>query len=647
MAGPMGGATNPDADTTAGSAATGSAALFEAAMEHHRNGRREAAERLYCRLLDLEPDHADALDLLGVLAHQAGRHGEAMDLIGEAIRRNPTKASYYSDLGSVQQHLGDFAPALDNFRQAIALDPSFVNAHFNLGNALGAMQQPEAAIASYRQALALDPNHARSLENLGIVLKKTKRLEQAAACFQRAVESDPGSALAYGQLAEICWLGGRLKDAAALFRRSLACNPDQPGIHSDLIFLLTYNELESEADILQEARRWEQRHALPLMRLIAPHDNDRDPDRRLRIGYVSPDLRSHCVAHFMEPLLAAHDRGQVEISCYAEVATPDATTARLRALSDRWRSTVGVGDGDVARQIRDDRIDILIDLAGHTANSRLRVFALKPAPVQVTWIGFLGTTGLSAIDYIVGDKTLIPESRRHHYAEAVFDIPGYVTFEIPGKPPDLAPAPVTTRGHVTFGCFNNAKKIGDASVEAWCRILHRVPGSRLILKSGPFADPEIQAAFRRSFAARGIGGERLDLRGPSPYRDYLNSYGDIDIALDPFPANGGTTTRDTLMMGVPLVTLWGRTFAGRVGGATVSAIGLPELVADDIDGYVETAVRLAGDWPRLAALRGEIRQRTQGTALISDPATITRRVEAAFREMWLRWCRGQVPPAAS
>jgi protein O-GlcNAc transferase len=625
------------AEPATGAAVPDAAALFADAVAQHRGGRFGAAERLYRRVPAIAPGHAEALDLLGALAHQAGRHDEALALIGEAIRRDPGQARYYSDLGSVQQHRGDVAAAIDNFRRAIALDPSFVNAHYNLGNALNARQQPEAAIASYRNALAIDARHARSLENLAGVLTKTGRAAEAMACLEKAIAIDPGSALAHGQAGGLLWSAGRLQAAAAMFRRSLACDPDHHQLHSDLIFLLTYNALVPPAEILAEARRWERRHARPLMGAAPPHDNDPDPDRRLRIGYVSPDLRSHSVAHFMEPLLAAHDRRQVEIYGYAEVARPDATTARLQALADHWRFTVGRDDRAVARQIRDDRIDILVDLAGHTAGSRLKVFALRPAPVQATWLGYLGTTGLSAIDYIIASPALIPESQRAYYAEAVLDIPGYVTFEVPGMLPDTAPAPVASRGHVTFGCFNNANKIGRPVVEAWCRILERVPSSRLILKSGSFADPEIQAAFRRRFAARGIAGDRLELRGPSHYREYLASYGDIDIALDPFPANGGTTTRDTLLMGVPLVALMGQTLPGRVAAATLAAIGLGRLIGHSVDDYVAVAVGLAADPSRLGALRREVRQLTR-SSLVSDTAALTRNVEDGFRRIWRRWC---------
>jgi protein O-GlcNAc transferase len=614
-------------------------ALMQMAADHHRAGRLRPAEQIYRAILARNPEHAVALDYLGILAHQQGHDEEAIQLIEAAIRAEPGRAAYLSDLATVQQHRGDLDTAIANFRRAITIEPGFADAHYNLGNALVEHEEREAAIASYRRAIAIAPSHVRAQFNLANTLNAAGRTGEALSLFQRVVALDARIAGAHTAIASICWTRGRLREAADAFRRSLALDPSQPKVHSDLIYLITYNGLAAESEILEECRRFERQHAPNPAEAGRPHANIPDAGRRLRIGYVSPDLRSHCVAHFIEPLLATHDRGQVEIFCYAEVATPDATTDRLRRLADHWRSTVGVSDIDIARQVRQDGIDILVDLAGHTAQSRLLAFAHKPAPVQVTWIGFLGTTGLSAIDYIIAHPLMIPEAKRRFYSETVFDLEGYVTFAHPRHDLAPAPTPVLTRGHVTFGCFNNAAKIRPPAIAAWARILDRVPKSRLILKSAPLSDPDTVAELSGRFAAAGTDLARIEFRGASLFQDYLRSFADIDIALDPFPANGGTTTRDTLLMGVPLVTLWGETFAGRVGGATMAAIGLPELAARDIDGYVDIAVRLAGDRDRLVSLRGEIRGRTE-RSLISDTTTVTRRVEAAFREMWTRWCSG-------
>jgi predicted O-linked N-acetylglucosamine transferase (SPINDLY family) len=611
--------------------------LLQAAVGHHRAGRVAEAERAYRQVLARRPDHAEALDYLGILVHQLGRNDEAISLIQAAVERMPQRAAFRSDLGTVHQHKGELDTAIACFRQALALDPGFADAHYNLGNALAKQGGCDEAMVSYRRALARNPQHVRAHYNLANLCHAMGRASEALEGMRRTVALEPRLPGAWAVIAAIAWARGRLEEAADAFRRSLEVDPAQPKVHSDLIYLLTYNGLASEPEILAEARRWERRHALPLAGLLPPPPNPPDPGRRLRVGYVSPDFRSHCVAHFIEPLLARHDREAFEIFCYSEARKPDAATERLRRLAHHWRETVGRSDQEVAATVRADGIDILVDLAGHTADSRLQVFGARPAPVQVTWIGFLGTTGLGAIDYIFGTPALIPAAQRRHFAEQVWDLEGYCAFEHPVASPAPLPAPLLARSHVTFGCFNNAAKIRQPALAAWARILAAVPGARLILKSAPLGDPDTVAEFRWRLAALGVDPARVEFRGASLFEEYLRSYGDIDIALDPFPANGGTTTRDTLLMGVPLVTLWGETFAGRVGGATLAALGLQELAAPSVDRYVEIAVELARDPGRLARLRPEIRSRVD-RSMISNPAALTREVEAAFRAMWRRWC---------
>jgi predicted O-linked N-acetylglucosamine transferase (SPINDLY family) len=619
---------------------------LQAAVAHHRAGRPAEAEQAYRAILAQRPDHAEALDYLGVLLHQQGRNEEALRLIQAAVDRMPRHAGFRSDLGTVHQQMGDLDAAVACFRQALAVEPGFADGHYNLGNALSLQGKRDDALVSYRRALALSPRHVRAHFNLANLCHAMGRGTEALESMRRAVAIDPRLPGAWGVIGAIAWSRGRLEEAADAYRRALEIDPLQPKVHSDLIYLLTYNGLASEAEILAEARRWESRHALPLAGLLPPPPNLPDPGRRLRIGYVSPDFRSHCVAHFIEPLLARHDRDAFEIFCYAEVKKPDAATARLQKLAHHWRDTVGRSDREVAAAVRADGIDILVDLAGHTADSRLQIFGARPAPVQVTWIGFLGTTGLGSIDYIFGNKSMIPEAHRADFSEQVWDLEAYCAFEHPVASPPPRPAPVLSRGHVTFGCFNNAAKIREPALAAWARIMAAVPDARLVLKSAPLGDPDVAAEFGRRLAGLGVDPARVEFRGASMFEEYLRSYGDIDVALDPFPANGGTTTRDTLLMGVPLVTLWGNTFASRTGGATLAALGLEELAAATVDRYVETAVDLARDPERLARLRPEIRRRVD-QSIISDPAALTREVEAAFRAMWRRWCDAQPAPAAA
>ncbi len=612
--------------------------MLRTALERQRAGDADSAERLYRQILAEQPDQHTALHLLGSLAYQKGRIAEAIELIRAAIERAPGNAVYHNDLGSSLHRSGEIDAAIESFRRAVALKPDLAASHFNLANSLMRNLQHAAAADSYRRAVNLDPKRARWHDRLGRALRLSGDHGSARASFERALELDPDCADAIADLAMTYWTIGEPETAAGLYRRSLSVDPRQPQIHSDLVYLLAYCGIESPADILAEAQRWERQHAAGFAAVNPPHSNDPDPGRRLRIGYVSPDFRLHAVANFIEPVIAAHDRNRFEIHCYSQVRRPDATTERLQKRADHWRPIVDRDDDAVAAQIREDRIDVLIDLAGHTGDNRLLVFARKPAPVQVTWLGYMGTTGLSAIDYIIANRWLIPPEHRRYFSETVFDVEHCAPFRFAMAPPPAKPA--RERSGIVFGCFNNCRKLRDVVLEAWCRILARVPDSRLILKSFGLDDPPVQETFRRRFAQHGIDAGRIEFRGGTPYKAYLDSYREIDIALDPFPGNGGTTTCDTLLMGVPLVTLWGETMAARVGGGMLSALGLGQLVADNAEGYVDRAVRLASDRAELAHLRGAIGAAVRSGGF-TDMDHQTRHIEAAFREMWRRWCDGR------
>lgn len=615
------------------------AAMLRAALERHRAGDSASAERLYRQILALDPGHDAALHLLGAVAFERGDTEGAIGLIRKAIEIAPANAVYHNDLGSALQRIGEIDAAIESYRRGAELKPDLAACHFNLANALSHTNRHAEAAISYRAAVALEPGNARWHDRLGRALRLSGDIAGARIAFERSLDLDPQFIDAITDIAAVHWTAGDPETSASYYRRALSIDPAMPHVHSDLIYLLAYTGIETPAGILAECRRWEERHAAGLAAAAPPHDNDPDPGRRLRIGYVSPDFRLHAVANFIEPVIEAHDRRQFEIYCYAQVRRSDRRTERLRKLADHWRPIVGCDDDAVAAWIRADRIDVLVDLAGHTGDNRLLVFARRPAPVQVTWLGYMGTTGLSAMDYIIANRWLIPPEHRRYFAETVFDVPHCAPFRFPAAPAPRE-TPVPERREIVFGCFNNSRKVREVSIEAWCRILARVPGSRMILKSWGFEDADIRNVFLQRFARHGIDAGRIELRGGSGYRLYLDGYRDIDIALDSFPANGGTTTCDTLLMGVPLVTLWGDTMAARVGGGTLCALGLDELVTDDVGAYVELAVELASDRARLDRLRRAI-----GEAVVAggftDMATSTRGIEAAFREMWRRWCEGR------
>ena len=404
---------------------------------------------------------------------------------------------------------------------------------------------------------------------------------------------------------------------------------------------MNYDDHSAQHDIFAESRRWEAAHAVPRAARETHSRHDRDPERRLRIGYVSPDFRSHSVSHFLGPLLAGHDRRQFEIFGYAQVAHPDIETRRLRGLADAWRSTVGMTTQAVAARIRDDKIDILVDLAGHTANSRLLVFGERPAPVQAAWLGYPNTTGSAAMDYRLTDDIADPQGPGDAlHSEELARLPnGFLCFAPAAEAPAVADPPLLANGQVTFGSFNNLSKVGAATVAAWAPILARVPGSRLLLKGRALANEQARLRLESLFAASNIDAARLEFHAWIDSRSgHLGAYDRIDIGLDPFPYNGTTTTCETLWMGVPVIALCGDRHAGQVGASILARVGLAALSADTVDDYVAAAVSLAGDAARLVELRRVLRA-TMAASPLCDAASFTRDIEAAYRQMWRHWCQ--------
>jgi predicted O-linked N-acetylglucosamine transferase (SPINDLY family) len=406
---------------------------------------------------------------------------------------------------------------------------------------------------------------------------------------------------------------------------------------SNLLQTLQYVAGATLAELAHAHAEFERRHAAPLRRQERPFTNSRDPDRKLRVGFLSPDFRCHPVGYFTIPFLENLDRSQAEATCYHDCPAADEVTTRIRAAAATWRDVFGWPDERLAEQVRDDGIDILFDLAGHTAHNRLLVFARKPAPVQVTWAGYVGTTGLSAIDYLVADRFEVPPGAGAHYSERILRMPDdYVCYDPPAHAPPVGPPPAAGRGQVTFGSFNYPAKIGPQVIAVWAEILRRLPTARLVLKYRALDEPIIAGRFADLFARNGIDPARVESRGWSPVMELRRHYGEIDVALDPFPYNGGLTTIEALWMGVPVITCPGETFAGRHSLSHLSNVGLTETIARDLDEYVELAVALANDLPRLAELRAGLRQRVASSPLC-DAKRFADNLLRLLRDAWREW----------
>ncbi|MGC4062866.1 MAG: tetratricopeptide repeat protein [Aquabacterium sp.] len=498
----------------------------------------------------------------------------------------------------------------------------------------------DEAVASYRKALQLKPDHVGALCNMGIVLKDLGQYDQAVANFRQALTLQPDLADAHNNLGNLLKDLGQLDEAVACFRKALAARPDFAEAHSNLIFTLNYVPGQDAHVLLDEARHFGDtvaRRATP----FTTWANTRDAARPLRIGLVSGDLGNHPVGYFVEGVLAAlaaRSAERLSIFVYATRTSNDALAERIKASCTGWCSAMGVPDAQLARQIRDDAIDILIDLSGHTGYNRLPMFAWKPAPVQASWLGYFATTGVAAIDYLIADPWTLPASEDAHFTEQIWRLPETrLCFTPPETEVAVSPLPAIANGHVTFGCFNNLTKMNDGVVALWSKVLHAVPGSRLRLKAKQLDEASVRDDVLTRFAAQGIDAGRLTLEGRTPRADYLASYGQVDIGLDPFPFTGGTTSAESLWMGVPVLTLAGDRLVSRQGVGLMQNAGLADWVASDADGYVARAVAHAADLPRLAALRGGLREQVQASPIF-DAQRFAPLFEAALRGMWTRWC---------
>ena len=645
--------------------------LFANALRLAAEGQPERAEQAYREIVRTEPGHSAAHHNLGALLQGKGDLASARMHYEQAIRLAPAFAPTHNNLGNLLRDLGDAAGAHACYQEALRLDPDFAQALCNCGTLLHVNGQMDAALACYDRALQLDPslsivhfNRAKLYDdtdripqaiagyreswrldpkypapgiNLAMLFNSIEEPDQALECCRKVLDLGADCAMVRRTVAGAMRTLGRVDEAIAWYRGSLELEAD-PVQQSNLLYELNFHAGLDPTAVFAEHRAWAKAYAEPLTANAAPHTNDRTPDRRLRVGYVSPHFREHAVNFFTEPLLAAHDRRQCEIFCYSDSKVCDDATARLRAAVDGWRDVHQLSDEQFSALVRQDQIDILVDLTGHIGGNRLLVFARKPAPVQITYIGYQNTTGMSAMHYrLTDDHADPPGCTDAYYTERLVRLPGsFFCYRPDDYTLEVSPLPALGRGAVTFGSFNLFAKVTPHVIETWLDILARVPGSRLrvLANRGGYAEQQLHARAQ----ARGIEPGRVEVFQRLPRIDYLRLMQQVDIALDPFPFNGHTTTCDAVWMGLPVVMLEGQTYASRFGGSVLKNVGLEGLMTKSALAYADAAVALATDLPSLARLRGELRPRMAASCLL-DFSGFARRVEAAYRQMWIDWCR--------
>ncbi|MEO6854161.1 MAG: hypothetical protein ABI410_06930, partial [Rhodoferax sp.] len=519
-----------------------------------------------------------------------------------------------------------------------ATDESY-SGYFQRGNLLAEQGLHAQAEVEYRLGLEIAPEVAELWCNLSGSLKEMGRLVEAEAAVLRALEIRPDMAPAWSTHAVILVTQGRVAESLQSFRKVLEQEPHNIVAFSSMLFALNYDPDKTGEQVFAAYAEFDQRYCAVYRKDWAPHLNDLQPKRRLRVGYVSPDFRQHSCMFFMEPLLAHHDASQVDVFAYADLAHEDAVTQRYKQYVAHWVPTRGMSDVALAQRIRADGIDILVDVAGHTSGNRLGVFARKPAPVSMSWMGFGYTTGLSAIDYYLTDAASAPAGSEHLFAETPWRLPGtsFTAYRPGPATGEVSPLPALERGYVTLGTLTRSARINLHTVRVWAKALQRLPTAHIVIDSSSFRDQSVQDALVQQFTVRGIAPERLHIGYHSPPWDVLRG---IDIGLDCFPHNSGTTLFETLYMGLPFVTLAGRPSVGRIGSSVLHGVGHPEWIAQTEDEYVDTLVALASDLPALAHIRATLRPQMQASVLMDEPG-FTRKVEAAYRQMFQKWRESQ------
>ncbi len=568
------------------------------------SGRPEEAIPQLRRALDIDPDMADALYSLGNACLGLGRNEEAAAAFERCLEASGAHYGAAANAGVAYLQQGRMDKAIELLRRAIELEPETVHAYLNLGTALAHAGETEAAVRAYQKASSLKPDDAGILSNLATALGEQARHEEAKLAIEKAIKLDS--------------------------------SPRGPW-HNLLMDGFYRADHEPEQSFRQH-KAWGEGVEGALPAAVRRHDLDRDPDRPLRVGLVSPDFCQHPVARFLLPILAGADRESVDYIAFAQQGWSDEMTDALKVEVSEWHEIQLLGDEAAAALVRDRKVDILVDLAGHTANTRLGVFMRRPAPVQATYLGYPGTTGLTSIQYRLTDAWADPPEKtdRYHTEELVRIPRGFLCFEPPADAPEVVEPPVLRNGHVTFGSFNNMAKLSGRSIALWARVLEAVPGSRLFLKSRPLGDPLTRSRIEKRFAAAGVAADRLILRGRvDGYAGHLAAYGEVDIALDTVPYNGTTTSCEALYMGVPMVGLAGLSHVTRVGVSILSACGLAKLIGRTEDDYVAIAAALAENNERLVQLREAIRP-AMLEAPLTDRAGFCRRIEGVWRELWRR-----------
>ena len=646
------------------------------AVRLHLAGRLMDAVAIYERVLALNPDHADALHLSGVAAHQTGHHEKAAGLIQKAIAISPHVAMFYYNLGAACHALGNSMEAIACYKKALSLKPDYAEAHSNMGNSYLNLGRIEEAIACHQQAIRLKPEFADAYNNLGTAFSRARRSKEALACFHKTLALNPSCFEVLHNIGNLHKDENRLSEAIIWYQKALAVNPAHPEVnnnigsvlqsqgriqealsfydiaikqkpdfaaaHSNRLFALNNQHQENKDFLFHQHLAWDHQHGSGKVSPADGYPFIRDSIEKIHIGYVSPDFREHSVACFIEPILKAHDRNRFSVTCYSDVPYPDEVTSRLKRLGWEWRDTSGIHDDALFDQIQADGIQVLVDLAGHTAGNRLTLFARKPAPVQVSYIGYPNTTGLRAMDYRITDPVADPPGWTDHlHTEKLIRVPeGFLCYQPLPDVPEVSDLPAIINSGITFASFNNRAKITDQVIHVWSDILNLIPGARLILKSMALGDIKTRLMLAKQFEDCRVDIGRIEMQGFVTRNNHLGMYRHVDVALDTFPYNGTTTTCEALWMGVPVISLQGEAHVGRVGASLLTRVGMDAFIAGSVDEYIQKAVFWSRNLAMLRSIRQSMRENMRASPLM-DAGSLARSLERVYETIWADWQKEQ------
>lgn len=631
--------------------------------------RIDEASNIFSKILEKNPVDFNALCNSASILYKQEKYEESIEIYQKALKIDPTNANIYHDIGLSLEFQNKIDEALEYFKKAVEHKPDYIDAILNMGNIYRHKGKQNEALSCYLKIKSIEPNefacvgsafiyieqgrHEESLMEieyadrmfpdscrlknfLGTIYNRVIKFEEALKCYNRAIELDPEQAEAYANKAATLKNLGKTDEAIETIKIALALSPNEAWIYTNLLLTMLYASSVSPEELAETARQFGKKIADQHLR-NRPFLHDKDPDRRLKIGYVSPDFRSHAVRYFLSPIYE-HDTKNFELFAYSKTETEDEITEMIKGHFDHWRDIKYLNSDDAADLIEKDKIDILVDPAGHTANNGLMIFAIKPAPIQITWLGYTATTGIKAMDYRITDIYAEPVGMTEYLnTENLWRLPDiFAAYSPHEKSPEVIDhPPFEDNGYITFGCLNNFTKVTDTVIQTWTKILKQVPNSKLLLEISGIDNEKIKSEIEDRILQFGLTKDRLILLPFKKSNQYV-LYNRIDIALDPFPAVGGTTGMDTLWMGVPYITLAGRHFASRMGVSILTNAGLAELIAKDTEDYIDMAVSLAKDPDRLRHLRHGLRERFAASPAM-DQKRFARNMEAAYREMWRIW----------